>query len=295
MTAAELLIGGTVTLDTTERAGRVHQEIPGGSALYAAAGASLAMPCRLVGIAGTDFPFDSLGPLWERGVDRALLDVRPGPTFRWHARYDPAGNDRVTLSRHPGVAGGRFPAVPAASHPRAVHLGSMDPAAQSHILDASPCRVLTSVDSMRHWWSERPRDVRAVLARANLLFLSEDELSIATGGHGVTDAASLLEAGPATVVVKRGASGAWLLRRDTPPMAIDTSRVLQVRDTTGAGDAFGGAYIARRIAGADDLTALRFATAVASFAIEGLGLDGLLNATPAAVEVRAAALRVVAL
>ncbi|MBL8982352.1 MAG: sugar kinase, partial [Gemmatimonadetes bacterium] len=38
---ATLLVAGTLTLDTTHRAGRVHHRVPGGSALYAALAARL--------------------------------------------------------------------------------------------------------------------------------------------------------------------------------------------------------------------------------------------------------------
>ena len=74
--ARALVVSGTLTLDTTERAGVVHAEVPGGSALYAAAAGSLLLPTRVVGIVGDDFPFDALAPLWARGTPRVLPAAR---------------------------------------------------------------------------------------------------------------------------------------------------------------------------------------------------------------------------
>ena len=104
-----LVVSGTLTLDTTERDGVAHEGVPGGSALYAAAAGSLLLPTRIVGTVGRDFPFVDLHAVWKRGVDRSSIEVLDGATFRWHARYQPDGDHRVTVSRDPGVAAGRLP------------------------------------------------------------------------------------------------------------------------------------------------------------------------------------------
>jgi sugar/nucleoside kinase (ribokinase family) len=136
----ELVVGGTLTLDTTERAGEVHADVPGGSALYAATAASVALPARIVGTVGTDVAFDALRDVWSRGVDPSAIEILEGRTFRWHARYDADGDDRVTLARDRGVADGRTPPVPAhRDSSYALLLGSTNPRIQQGLRDASRC------------------------------------------------------------------------------------------------------------------------------------------------------------
>ena len=77
-----------------------------------------------------------------------------------------------------------------------------------------------------------------------MLFVDEDELAQATGDPDASLAvARVLALGPAVVVVKRGARGAWMQRRDGAPVATAAAPVREVVDTTGAGDAFAGALV----------------------------------------------------
>jgi len=294
----ELVVGGTLTLDTTERGDAVHEGIPGGSALYGAAGGSVLLPTRLVGMVGDDFPFHTLSTLWARGIDATTIDILPGPTFRWHARYGPDGNSRVTVSRAPGVAHERMPSVPPmAGRDHALLLGSTDPRVQSHVRDACPLASVVGLDSMAHWWTERPTVLRSLLARVHIVLLDEAELTLASGAAEPLDGArQLLALGPDIVVVKHGSRGAWMTRRDRAPLRTSVVPLASVADPTGAGDAFAGAFVAAVAAAPEqgDGYALRFATAVASFAVEGVGTRGFDVADLHLVQQRMTALSVTA-
>lgn len=289
---SSVLVSGTLTLDTIERGATmhrtVHRDVPGGSALYAAAAARRFMPVQVTGTVGTDFPPSALE---LPGVCRTAVEVLAGPTFRWHARYTDNGAQRITLSRDRGVAEGRLPPVSLASEPGAVLLGSTHPAVQRHVLhhvrQQWSATTLVALDSMAHWWADEGATLRALLPHVHLLFVDDEELSLATGGHDRVEA--LHARGPAMVVVKHGARGATLHRRGAPPVATAACPVAEVVDTTGAGDAFAGALVAVLASGAapDDHSALRQAAAVAAFAVEGLGVDGLRALTRAEVEARA--------
>jgi len=277
-----LVVSGTLTLDTTERCGEVHAGVPGGSALYAAAAGSLLLPAVVVGTVGRDFPFEALRAVWSRGADRSAIEVLDGPTFRWHARYEPGGDQRVTLSRDPGVAAGRLPLVPPmGGSGYALLLGSTDPRVQAHVRDACPGARLAGLDSMAHWWKERPDALRALLGRVDVVFVDESELALATGTADPSEGATrLLALGPDVVVVKRGSHGAWVQRRDRAAIHATAVALPGVADPTGAGDAFAGAFMAAL--GSDpalgDEYALRFAAAVAAFAVEGVGTSALIRA-----------------
>ena len=291
-----MLISGTLTLDTIERGEPmyrvVHRDIPGGSALYAAAAARLFMPVQITGTVGTDFPQAALD---LPGVNRAAVEVLDGPTFRWHARYTENGAQRTTLSRERGVAEGRLPPVTLTSVPHALLLASTHPRVQQHVLHQWPATPLVALDSMAHWWANESATLRELLPNVHLLFVDDEELALATGGHGSVETLHAL--GPAMVVVKHGPRGATLHRRGTAPISIAACPVAQVADTTGAGDAFAGALVA--LLGAllapgavtrDDealRTALRTAAAVAACAVEGVGVEGLRGLARAEVEARA--------
>ena len=290
---SSVLISGTLTLDTIERGEVMHRDVPGGSALYAAAAARLWMPVQVTGTVGTDFPLDVLD---LPQVNHAAVEVLSGPTFRWHARYTDDGAQRVTVSRERGVAEGRLPPVGLTSVPHAILLGSTHPQVQQHVLRQWPTTPLVALDSMSHWWANERAALRALLPHVHLLFVDDEELNIATDGRGAVDALQAL--GPAMVVVKHGARGATLFRRGAPAIAVAACPA-RVTDTTGAGDAFAGALVALIASGAaphDDAalhtalhTALRLAAAVAAFVVEAVGVDRLSGLTNVEVEPRARA------
>jgi fructokinase len=94
-----------------------------------------------------------------------------------------------------------------------------------------------------------------VLARAHVVKVSEDDLAWFEPGHAWLDAANaLLERGPAAVLVTRGADGAAAITAGAHT-EVEAVRV-EVVDTIGAGDAFGGGFLAwwrARGLGRDDL------------------------------------------
>lgn len=290
---SSVLVSGTLTLDTIERGAAmhrtVHRDVPGGSALYAAAAARLFMPVQVTGTVGTDFPLDVLD---QTQVDRTAVEVLAGPTFRWHARYTDDGEQRTTLSRNRGVAEGRLPPVGLTREPGAVLLGSTHPRVQRHVLNRVrqqwPTTPLVALDSMAHWWESEGETLRTLLPHVHLLFVDDEELWLATAGRSTVD--TLHELGPTMVVVQHGARGATLHRRGAAPITIAASSVAQVVDTTGAGDAFAGALVGFLASGAapDDhaslRVALRMAAVVAACAVQGVGIDGLRGLTRGEME-----------
>ena len=78
-----------------------------------------------------------------------------------------------------------------------------------------------------------------------------------------------LALGARIVALKHGANGAWIA---------DATQRLRIAphpchpvDATGAGDAFGGAFVARLVAGDDLESAGRYAAATAALSTEGYG------------------------
>ncbi len=290
--ASEIIVSGTLTLDTIERADATHRDVPGGSALYAAASASLIVPTHIVGSVGHDFPTDALGGLWKR-ADRSAIEVLDGATFRWHVRYgtsDDGGEDRVTLSRDPGVSSQRVPpTVSPLAEQHAVLLASTDPRIQAQVRGAYRQASLVGLDSMRHWWDTHALTLLALLRTVDFVFLDEGELGVVSDAMDLTSRVRQLhDLGPSTVVIKRGALGAEVHRRGEVPLHAGAITGTSAVDPTGAGDAFAGAFVAARARCPDrgNAYALRLATAAASFAVQSIGPSALIALEPAALERR---------
>ncbi|WP_416519077.1 carbohydrate kinase family protein [Streptomyces achromogenes] len=84
----------------------------------------------------------------------------------------------------------------------------------------------------------------------DVLLPSRDEACLLTGLPDPADAAAKLSRLVPLVVVKAGADGAWVARRGAVPVRVPALPVAP-RDTTGAGDAFTGAFLAALLAGTD--------------------------------------------
>lgn len=100
-----------------------------------------------------------------------------------------------------------------------------------------------------------------LVAMSDLLLPSGDELERAAGAGGEDAAlARLFERGVGEVVLKRGALGASCFQPDGTRIDAPAFVVVEV-DPTGAGDCFGGAYVACRRLGMEPATALDYANA----------------------------------
>lgn len=64
-----VLVVGSIALDTVKTPVEEHADLLGGSASYAAVGASFFSPVKLVGIVGEDFPNEHIAYLKGRNID----------------------------------------------------------------------------------------------------------------------------------------------------------------------------------------------------------------------------------
>ncbi|WP_333734385.1 carbohydrate kinase family protein, partial [Streptomyces sp. IBSBF 3010] len=95
----------------------------------------------------------------------------------------------------------------------------------------------------------------ALTERADLLLPNEDEARLLTGLPEPADAAAKLSMPDRRVVVTLGEGGALLAAGGTVTGRVPASPAGRAVDSTGAGDAFTGGFLAARLAGADDAAA----------------------------------------
>jgi sugar/nucleoside kinase (ribokinase family) len=94
---ADLLVVGSVALDSVETPFGKVQEALGGSATFFSYSASFFTPVHVVATVGEDFPEEHLKMLRDRGVDVRGLQVAAGRTFRWTGEYGYDLNEAKTL------------------------------------------------------------------------------------------------------------------------------------------------------------------------------------------------------
>ena len=284
-----------MSLDTVESAGRTERDVLGGSAPYFGAAARLFSDVALLGVVGDDFPPEMLDRLGEAGIDVSGVETRPGESFRWHVRYE-SGGEPTTVATNRAAALATQPSVPESRKgPKALFLGSTDPAAQSSVLATAGAPELIVLDTMDHWIRDR-RDEFDILARsADVVLLNEEEARALGDGSHEAGVLPILEAGCSWVVVKRGKEGAMAFGHDRA-VAVSAARPGAVIDPTGAGDAFAGGLVSALATSWPDPLGMEEAmargAAMGSLAVESFSVDRLLEATAAGAASRAREVRV---
>ena len=94
----DILVIGSVALDSVKTPFGQTQEALGGSATYACYAASFFTPVRMVAVVGEDFPQEHIRLLKDRGVQMEGLQVAKGRTFRWSGSYEYDLHEAHTLA-----------------------------------------------------------------------------------------------------------------------------------------------------------------------------------------------------
>jgi sugar/nucleoside kinase (ribokinase family) len=187
------------------------------------------------------------------------------------------------------------PEIPSAfQDSRYVFLANAHPATQASVLEQLDAPLFTLLDTMNLWIDTARRELCDLLPRVDALIVNHHEALQLTGRPQVLAAASaILDMGVRIVVIKKGEHGALLVTRDEY-FALPAYPVVEVRDTTGAGDSFAGGFMgylasrggSREVVPADLRRALLYGTILGSFHVEGYGLDRLRAVSSNDVEQR---------
>src|SRR5229473_8016108 len=88
----QLLVAGSVALDTRDGPFGKVDETLGGSAVYFALAASLILPVKVVAPVGVDGAKRVAQAFSGRLIDTELLQILKAPTYRWRARQEHGRN-----------------------------------------------------------------------------------------------------------------------------------------------------------------------------------------------------------
>jgi 2-dehydro-3-deoxygluconokinase len=224
--------------------------------------------------------------LWQcEAVDTSLVKVDShAPTGVYFVSHGPDGHQFDYLRA--GSAASRYAPhdlpLDAIAAAQVLHLSGISLAISLSACDAALAAigharangVRVSFDTnlrLKLWPLARARAVMLEAIRhTDICLPSWDDVTVLTGLTGRDEIVDfLLALGPRVVALKLGRQGAYVAtpqaRRLVP------GHVVNAVDATGAGDCFGGAFIARIVAGDDPFAAARYANVAAALSTQGFG------------------------
>ncbi len=295
-----IVVVGSVAYDTVETPREKRERQLGGSASFFSIAALGRGSVRCVGVVGDDFLQSDLDLLAGRGADVSGIKRVAGKSFHWSGRYHDDMIERDTLATELGVFADFQPEIPAEwKTSEYLFLANIHPALQAHVLDEMKEPKLVALDTMNLWIETTPDDLRAILARVDVLLVNDSEARQLSGKRSLAHAAAAIrQMGPQRVIVKKGEHGALYFGTDSV-LAVPAIILDDVIDPTGAGDCFAGGFMGSLAeAGADRTSgeavfrqAMLDGTVTASFCPEGFNVEGLLQIDDAAYDNRMAILK----
>jgi len=260
------------------------QGFGGDTSNFAIAAARQGARSGFVSAVGDDQFGRLLRDLWTReGVDTSHVRVSAdAPTGVYFVSHGPDGHAFDYLRK--GSAASRY--VPgdlpldALAAARVLHLSGISVAIGDAACDAAfaaieharanGAQVSFDTNLRLKLWPLARAVMTEVLRLTDICLPSWDDVAVLTGlddRDAIVD--RLLTLGARVVALKLGKDGAYVAtpheRRLVP------GRVVQAVDATGAGDCFGGAFVARLVAGDDPFAAAQYANTAAALSTQGYG------------------------
>jgi len=290
--AVDLIIVGSIGIDTIETPAEKHEEILGGSVSYACAAASFFTHTGMVGVVGTDFPQEYRDTWTKMNIDLEGLQTEEGKTFRWSGVYEENMDNRRTLSTDLNVFETFSPELPEDYREAPyLFLGNIHPALQLHVLEQVRNPRFILIDTMDLWINIDKENLTRVIGKCHMLTLNESEAQLFTGEKTLNKAAHhLLELGQEYVLIKKGGNGSMLFTKEDI-FLLHAYPLESFKDPTGAGDTFAGGLMgALAASGQTDKQAIRqamvYGSIVASFGVEEFSLDRLKQLDRDKIELR---------
>jgi len=284
-TTPEVLIVGSMALDTVEAPGGSVTDALGGAVTFASFACSFFARPSPICVVGEDFPEEYVALLASHGADTSAIQRMAGKTFRWKARYLEDYDQRETLDTQCNVFDDFRPVLNDEQRKaKYIFLANIHPSLQLSVLDQMERPLVVGSDTMNLWIETEPAQVAEVITRSDILFVNESEAMALCGTRQLRKAGEeLSNMGARCVVIKAGSHGAFVYC-EGDIFLCPAYPVEKVVDPTGAGDAFAGAvmgFLAKE--GNTEWATIRKAvvmgTVVASFTVEDFSVKALESLT----------------
>jgi len=278
-----LTVFGTVALDTTRTPFHTVERTLGGTATFASIAASNYVPTSIVGIVGNDFPASYMEILKNRLDIRGLSISETDKTFHYDSSFGYDLYKRTTNKTELNVISNYQSTVPTAFvDSEYVYLANNDPVQNMNLLNQVSHPKLVICDTMDFWILNKRDDVIKMINKVDGIILNESEARLLFNENSILKCARLLVSnGPSFVLINKGENGSLLFYENEfypiPGYPTET-----IKDPTGAGDSFGGAFIGYlctqgQINSKSLKNAMIHGNIMGSFAIEDYGIQRLVN------------------
>ena len=278
-----LTVFGTVALDTTRTPFHTVERTLGGTATFASIAASNYVPTSIVGIVGNDFPASYMEILKNRLDIRGLSISETDKTFHYDSSFGYDLYKRTTNKTELNVISNYQSTVPTAFvDSEYVYLANNDPVQNMNQLKQVSHPKLVICDTMDFWILNKRDDVIKMINKVDGIILNESEARLLFKENSILKCARLIVSnGPSFALINKGENGSVLFYENEfypiPGYPTET-----IKDPTGAGDSFGGAFIGYlctqgQINSKSLKNAMIHGNIMGSFAIEDYGIQRLVN------------------
>jgi len=290
---------GSIAFDTiTTPSGHVDN-ILGGSATHFALAASYFTEVRIVAVVGDDFGAEQENVFRKRGIDIRGVERATGKTFRWGGKYLESLNEAKTDFTELNVFEQFRPQIPPEyKDSKFLFLGNIHPDLQADVRRRMDGVRLTGGDTMNYWINRTRSELVKTLPIMDLLLINDNEAKMLAGESNLPRAAQkVLGMGPKALVIKHGEYGSTIFFREgafgigSHPFRAPALPIEEVKDPTGAGDAFAGGFMGY-IAAQETLNrevlkrALFYGGVIGSFIVEQFGSERLQSLTREEIDAR---------
>jgi sugar/nucleoside kinase (ribokinase family) len=283
-----ILVVGSVAFDTIQSPYGKVERILGGSATYFSLAASYFTEVRVVAVVGEDFKAEQENVLRQRGVCLGGIQRAKGKTFHWGGEYGENLNEAKTHFTELNVFQDFQPEIPARyRETEFLFLANIDPTLQAQVRRQMNGVPLVGGDTMNFWINGHRKELLETLKLMDILLINDTEAKQLAGEPSLPRAAhKVLAMGPRALVIKHGEYGATIFFREGAfgighhPFRAPALPIEEVRDPTGAGDAFAGGFMGY-IASQGELNrevlkrAMFYGGVMGSFAVERFGPERL--------------------
>lgn len=270
---------GHVSIDKVQNMNGLNVQ-PGGAALYAAIAAkTLFENVYLISVVGRDYPFLAILDIFPR----RYIKFSRAPSTRFNIQYDMLWEAKYLEAEYnAGLA----------ISPSLIPIKSLGPESIVHISPISPSKVKKIIDAIRekspktmisvNTWigyiKGKNREIlKKIASEADCFILNDSEAKALTEARSLSMALRIIKS--KMLVVTLGELGAIISREDgevqmIPALRFPTEKVI---DTTGAGDAWCGSFLAAYKQTGDLMKSVTMASIISSIKCSGWGFSKLLN------------------
>ena len=287
---------GSLAFDSLKTAAGERERVIGGSLTHFANAARFLSKPKLVGIVGNDFSVKE----WDfirscsTSVD-GVETLKDEKSFFWKGYYTEDFDTAHTVTTELNAFAKFNPKVPETYKKGGnyLFLANIGPAIQLKVAQDCPGSILKVLDTMNYWITSFRDQLEAAFSAVDGIVINEGEAFLLTGEKNILKAVEKLwKPNYRFVIVKKGSNGVMVFGGNFI-VTLPAYPLKEIIDPTGAGDSFAGAFMSwldkNNIQDLNPVSmrkAAAYATVVASFAVEGFGVEGISSRSEKDVQKR---------